>query len=182
MNLYLVRHGEAAAKWGEHSDPGLSALGQSQAVDACRFLLDQLTGGARLYSSPLARAQGTAIPLANALEQKPLIDDRIREIPAPVPLPERQNWLRGFMDERWEAQPDSLHQWRQSALDLMLEQTGDAVFFTHFLVINAIVGNVLDHPNTLYFWPDNGSVTHLRMHNDQLELVALGRDMKTVVN
>jgi probable phosphoglycerate mutase len=65
---------------------------------------------------------------------------------------------------------------------MMLEQTGDAVFFTHFLVINAIVGSVLDHPQTLYFWPDNGSVTHLRVRNQQLELVALGRDMKTVVN
>ncbi len=182
MNLYLVRHGEAAAKWGEHSDPGLSELGESQAANACQLLLDRLTGGARLYSSPLARARETAEPLSAALEQQPLIDNRIREIPAPVPLPERQNWLRGFMQQRWDQQPDSLHQWRRSALDMMLEQTGDAVFFTHFLVINAIVGRVLEHPDTLYFWPDNGSVTHLRIHNEQLEVVELGHDMKTVVN
>ena len=61
-------------------------------------------------------------------------------------------------------------------------KNGDAVFFTHFLVINAIVGRVLEHPETLYFWPDNGSVTHLRIRNEQLELVELGQDMKTVVN
>ncbi len=182
MNLYLVRHGEAAAKWGEHSDPGLSELGQQQAGEDCQYLLDRLSGGARLFSSPLARARETAEPLAAALEQQPLIDDRIREIPAPVPLPDRQNWLRGFMNERWDQQPDSLRQWRHSARDMMLEQTGDAVFFTHFLVINAIVGQVLQHPDTLYFWPDNGSVTHLRIYNEQLELVELGRDMKTVVN
>ncbi len=182
MNLYLVRHGEASAKWGEHRDPGLSELGQSQALDACQFLLDKLSGSVRLYSSPLARARETAIQLADALEQKPQIDDRIREIPAPVPLPDRQNWLRGFMNERWDSQPETLLQWRQAALDLMLEQVCDAVFFTHFLVINAIVGKVLDHPHTRYFWPDNGSVTHLRIRNHQLELVALGRDMKTAVN
>ena len=29
--IYLVRHGEAAAGWGDHPDPGLSALGQKQA-------------------------------------------------------------------------------------------------------------------------------------------------------
>ena len=182
MNLFLVRHGEAAAKWGEHSDPGLSELGREQATTACQHLLDQLTGGARLYSSPLARAMETSEPLATALEQAPLVDDRIREIPAPVPLPERQDWLKGFMQQRWDEQPQSLLDWRGSANDLMLEQTGDAVFFTHFLVINAIVGQIVDHPDTLYFWPDNGSVTHLRIHNEQLELLSLGKDMKTVVN
>ena len=54
--------------------------------------------------------------------------------------------------------------------------------YSCILVINAIVGRVLEHPDTLYFWPDNGSVTHLRIHNEQLELVELGQDMKTVVN
>jgi len=182
MNLYLVRHGEAAATWGEHSDPGLSALGRVQANEAGQYLLDQLPGSARLYSSPLARALETSEPLATALGQAPLLDERIREIPAPVPLPERQTWLQGFMRQRWDQQPESLLDWRHSARGLMLEQTGDAVFFTHFLVINAIVGQIVEHPDTLYFWPDNGSVTHLRIRNEQLELVSLGKDIKTVVN
>ena len=30
--IYLVRHGEAAASWGDHPDPGLSELGQKQAA------------------------------------------------------------------------------------------------------------------------------------------------------
>ena len=34
LKLYLVRHGEAAAAWGDHDDPGLSPLGQAQATDA----------------------------------------------------------------------------------------------------------------------------------------------------
>lgn len=182
MNLYLVRHGEAAAKWGEHSDPGLSALGRQQAADAARELLEILPTGARLLSSPLARARETAEPLATSLEQQPLIDDRIREIPSPVPLEQRQDWLREFMRQSWRDQPALLLQWRQSAVDLMFEQTGDTVFYTHFLVINAIVGHVLASEETLHFWPDNGSVTHLRLENERLGLVTLGREMSTVIN
>jgi len=34
ISIYLVRHGEAAASWGESSDPGLSELGWQQAEDA----------------------------------------------------------------------------------------------------------------------------------------------------
>ena len=182
MNLYLVRHGEAAAKWGEHSDPGLSSLGRQQAAAAAGELLDLLPVGARLLSSPLARARETAEPLATALDQQPLIDERLREIPSPVPLEQRQDWLRGFMAQSWGDQPAQLLQWRQSALDLMLEQTSDAVFFTHFLVINAIVGHVQACEQTLYSWPDNGSITHLYLDNERLRLVSLGREMSTVVN
>ena len=182
MNLYLVRHGEAAASWGEHPDPGLSALGHKQASQASDQLLTVLTGGTRLYSSPLARAQETAQPLASALDQAPLIDDRIREVPSPVSMAQRQDWLRAFMKQRWAQQPQSLLACRLSALDLMQEQASDAVFFTHFLVINAIVGAVLSEQATLHFWPDNGSITHLRLEGDSLELVALGQSMKTVVN
>ena len=31
MKLYLVRHGHAAAGWGDHPDPGLDALGRAEA-------------------------------------------------------------------------------------------------------------------------------------------------------
>jgi probable phosphoglycerate mutase len=42
---FLVRHGEAAAHWGEEEDPGLSALGRQQAERAAGELLAQGVSG-----------------------------------------------------------------------------------------------------------------------------------------
>lgn len=182
MDIYLVRHGEAAASWAQSSDPGLSELGISQAGEAAELLLAQLGPEAALLSSPLARAQETARPLATALDKAVAINSAFKEIPAPVPLPERQTWLRQFMQQRWDEQPASLHAWRESAIDelLALEQT--TVIFTHFLVINAVVGQLQQRPETLVFWPDNASITRLKRQGDTLQLVALGKQMSTVVN
>ena len=84
--LYLVRHGEAAARWGEDPDPGLSELGRAQARRTQMSLIDELTGPVSIISSPLRRARETAAPLAGALGAQIRIDDAFREIPAPVPL------------------------------------------------------------------------------------------------
>lgn len=182
MDIFLVRHGEAAAGWGQSSDPGLSELGARQAEEVAAALLPQLHGATTLLSSPLARARETAMPLAESLEKPVLVEDAFREVPAPVPLPQRQTWLRGFMQQQWPGQPASLTQWRDCALCELLRQRQPAVVFTHFLLINAIVGSVLQRPEILCFWPDNGSITRLRYTGATLELVSLGREMETVVN
>ena len=59
--LFLVRHGKAAAGFDSHVDPGLDTLGQTQAREVAR-LLDR-HGPIAIYSSPLARARETALPL-----------------------------------------------------------------------------------------------------------------------
>ena len=56
------------------------------------------------------------------------------------------------------------------------------MIFTHFLVLNVIVGDVLERPETLVFWPDNASITQLKLTAGKLELVELGVQMETVVN
>jgi probable phosphoglycerate mutase len=182
LDIFLVRHGEAAATWSQSEDPGLSELGRGQAEQAAQTLLPCLPTGARLVSSPLLRAQETALPLADARSLTVEIDAAFREIPAPVPLPERQAWLRGFMQQTWDGQPDTLLHWREQAVQRVLAQREPAVIFTHFLVINAIVGSAQQRPETLCFWPDNASVTHLRHGQGELELVSLGRELTTVVN
>ena len=182
MDIFLVRHGEAAAGWGQSSDPGLSELGLRQAVEVAESLLPRLSEDTALLSSPLARARETAIPLAAALEKPVLVEEVFSEVPAPVPLQQRQSWLREFMQQQWTAQPASLRQWRDSALSELLGQSQPAVVFTHFLLINAVVGGVLHRPDILCFWPDNGSITQLRHTGDTLELISLGREMATVVN
>lgn len=182
MDIFLVRHGEAAASWGEDPDPGLSALGRDQAGAVCEALAARLGAGTRLVSSPLRRARETADPLAARLGLPVEEDAAFREVPAPVPLPERQAWLRQFMQQQWSEQAAGLVDWRDTAVAHLLALPSPAVVFTHFLVINAVVGQVLGRGETLCFWPDNGSVTHLRREGDVLSLVEQGAQMKTVVN
>ena len=182
MDIYLVRHGEAAASWAQSSDPGLSELGERQAELTAQSLHSRVPGDIQLISSPLLRARETAEPLASTLGQPVLLDDVFCEIPAPVPLPQRQVWLRQFMQEQWAAQPEELWAWRSRASQRLLDLGRPTVVFTHFLVINAIVGLVLDRAETLCFMPDNASITHLRLGGDGLELVTLGDEMVTVVN
>jgi probable phosphoglycerate mutase len=183
MDIFLVRHGEAAASWAESADPGLSELGWSQAEEVAAELEPRLDpANLQLLSSPLQRAQETAVPLARSLGLEVAIEAAFREVPSPVPLPERQTWLRQFMREQWHEQPDSLHQWRERMLASLTSLQRPTVIFSHFLVINAVLSHLEQRPEILCFWPDNGSATHLRLEAGSLELVARGRQMDTVVN
>ncbi len=182
LDIYLVRHGEAAASWGEAPDPGLSDLGRQQAGAVADQLLHRVGADVLLISSPLQRAIETAVPLSRALQQRVREEAAFREIPSPVPLAQRQVWLRQFMQQQWHEQPPDLEAWRNLALQRLLQLGRSAVVFTHFLVINAVVGRVLDRPQTLCFWPANGSITHLRHGGSGLELVALGRELQSQVN
>jgi len=130
----------------------------------------------------LLRAQETAAPLATLLGQGVSVDERFREVPSPVPLAERQDWLRGFMREQWQEQDASLHAWRQSIVSAVDELQGSAVVFTHFLVINALVGWYQKRAETLVFWPDNASVTILARDASAGFVATLGDQMSTVIN
>jgi broad specificity phosphatase PhoE len=97
MDIYLVRHGEAATAWGKSSDPGLSELGIQQACAAAQALLAELPDDVSLLSSPLLRARETARAPSVLISKPVIIDDTHREIPACVTLPERKAWLGEFM-------------------------------------------------------------------------------------
>ena len=183
MDIFLVRHGEAAAHWGQDPDPGLSSLGEQQAKDTAELLLPHLPADINLISSPLQRARETAQPFVDAMGMQFSIDDAFREIPAPVPLADRKNWLRAFMKQGWSEQPEELLQWRDHALNQLLGLQTTTVVFTHFLLLNAVVGSIMGRDETLCFWPDNASVTQLKRTGEGvLDLVELGVQMDTVVN
>jgi len=183
VDIFLVRHGEAAASWGKDPDPGLSPLGKTQARATADVLLARIDSPVEIISSPLQRAQETAEPLARALGLQIAIDDAYREVPAPVPLAQRQTWLRQFMQQGWSEQPEELCQWRDRILDQLRELTTPTVIFTHFLVLNAVVGHLLKRPEILNFWPDNASVTQLKLEGGTLVLEELGAQLdRGVVN
>lgn len=64
INIYLVRHGEAGKSWDEDPDPGLSNKGGKQSIKLVSKLSDDFKKlNFKAISSPLLRAQETAIPL-----------------------------------------------------------------------------------------------------------------------
>ena len=75
--IFLVRHGEAAAGWGDHPDPGLSDLGQAQAHQVASNLAD--LGATSLISSPMQRCRETASPLAEHLGTSARIEPAVSE-------------------------------------------------------------------------------------------------------
>ena len=183
MDIFMVRHGEAAASWGEASDPGLSDLGKKQALQTAQELQPLLGKQVNLISSPLLRAQETSKPLAELRGgANVVIEEAYSEIPSPVPLAQRQDWLRAFMAQQWDVQPDSLTAWRSQMIKKLLELEQPSVIFTHFLVLNTVVGSIEGKSETLCFRPDNASVVHLKHCGNHLELVDIGRQMPTFVN
>jgi len=180
--VWLVRHGEAAATWGQHPDPGLSELGQRQAESVAEELLPVLPSDVRLISSPKQRAQETALPLAQQLGRPVAIHSAFKEIDAPVPLEERQTWLKAFMTQRWDEQPENLWQWRRDIIEALEILTEPTVIFTHFMVINTVFAHLSGNPATVQSWPDNASAHELARVGDGLQLRSVGRQLTTLVN
>lgn len=181
IDIYLVRHGEAAGGWGDQPDPGLSALGRSQADAAALALQGTVSAESELFSSPLARARETAEPFGALVQRQIKVDGAFTEVPAPVPFSQRGQWLQAFMAAGWEGQPETLLAWRAGLIQRLLSLSSDAVVFTHFMVVNAVVGHIRDQSSTLCCRPDNGSITRIQRAEGKLALMELGREMQTHV-
>lgn len=178
--LYLVRHGEAAAKWGEDRDPGLSELGREQAAAVAVALGG--VGPLAIVSSPLKRCRETAAPLAEAWGRKIELREKVREVPSPTDdLEERGAWLRGFMMKSWEEVEESVRAWRQGVFDELATYGEDTVVFTHFIPINAVVGAAKGLPRVVNFRPDNGSVTVIHADAHGFTVLDLGDEAVTEV-
>lgn len=180
--LYLVRHGRAEAGFGEASDPGLDERGHKQAEVAAARLAP--LGPLAVRSSPLKRAQETAVPLASLWKCEPVIDDAVAEIPSPtLDLAERIEWLRGFMRGSWRDVGPELAGWREALIANLRAIEQDTVIFSHFVAINVAAGAALDDDRVVVFSPDNCSVTVFDVAGDALSLVDKGHEAeRTRVN
>ncbi|MEL6868284.1 MAG: histidine phosphatase family protein [Pseudomonadota bacterium] len=180
--IYLVRHGEAAAKWGDNPDPGLSELGARQALAAADILRSMSLPPAHIITSPLRRARETAAPYAMQLGKTPTVDPVFRELPSPVALDQRAQWIQSFMTQRWNEQNEDITRWRSILLQQLTQLTGSVAIFTHFVVINAVVAHVMDCPDTLCVMPANGSVFTFAVTDGVLSHVHSGTQQASVVN
>lgn len=180
ITLYLVRHGRAAGSWHESRDPGLDALGRSQAERAAVELDTTAGRPVALRTSPLQRARETAAPLAQRWGAAPAVEPGVAEVPSPgMSLQERGEWLQGLLQSRWSDLEPRLWQWRDQAVETLRTCERDTVFITHAVLINAVVAAVTNNPRVLVFRPDYCSVTTLRLHQGALTLDALGREAET---
>lgn len=180
VRIHIIRHGEAAAKWTEADDPGLSDLGRTQANGAASVL--SAFGPLALKSSPLLRARETAAPLADRWRAPVEILPTVAEIPSPgIMLADRQGWLMTVMAGGWSAADEALLQWRRALLETLTAQKEDCAIFSHFVAINAAVGAATGDDAVISFRPDNASITILETDGARLRLVERGREAETAV-
>lgn len=188
LNVYLIRHGEAAAAWGGgDADPGLSERGWAQAEaarDALLALPEALRPG-RVVSSPLRRCRETAQPYADAIGVEVEIDPAVGEVPTPAGLGEgeRGPWLRRAFAGKWsEIEGDRDYgDWRRGVAEAVTGHRGAAVF-SHFVAINAAVSWATADDRVAAARPDNGSISTFAATADgSLTLVELGAQAATQV-
>ncbi len=181
-NIYFVRHGEAAATFAEHHDPGLSELGRQQSKRTALQLKE--VGPLSVFSSPLLRAQETASFLAEAWKTSAVIDTRFAEVPTPSNLKfeDRPAWLNKVMRGTWLQLTAELQSWRKTMIDATLEFKNDCVVFSHFVAINVIVGAATEEERLTSFRPANASITLVSNSGGVLSVVYKGLEAKTKVN
>jgi broad specificity phosphatase PhoE len=178
VRLYLVRHGRAAASFGEARDPGLDAAGAAQAEAAAGRLAP--LGPLPIVVSPLRRTRETAAPLERLWRRTAQIEPAVAEIPSPdCALDARADWLRGIMVGRWGEQAPDLQAWRVGVLAALAAIPEPSVVVSHFVAINVAVGHAEGDDRVIAFWPDHCSVTILDAEDGRLRLVERGAEGAT---
>lgn len=185
--VYLIRHARPSATWGgDDDDPGLDAVGQSQAEAAAKALLALPEGlrPTRVVSSPLRRCRETAAPFAAAIGAQVEIDPAVGEIPTPSALgpAERGPWLRNAFGGNWSDIKGDLDYdaWRARVLAAAASRPDTAVF-SHFVAINAVLTALAGDPQVIAFRPDHCSISSFELADGALRLVERGAEATTQV-
>tara|TARA_B100001123_G_scaffold423982_1_gene534800 strand:- start:405 stop:974 length:570 start_codon:yes stop_codon:yes gene_type:complete len=182
VTIYLIRHGEAQSAWDEDPDPDLSEKGKEQSELLKEKLLPVLPSDFKAISSPLLRAQKTAIPLKNELGFEMSINDKFAEIPSPgIPLSERREWLKGIFNINTKNLEEPQMLWRNSIIESLKSLNNNTIIFSHFMVINCVVGWINNSEKFVSFYPDNCSITKIIRAEDNFKILNLGRDFSTTV-
>jgi broad specificity phosphatase PhoE len=192
--LYIVRHGRAAAGWDTAMDPPLDDLGREQAAATAAKLVVRLQDAkwsfadVDLVSSPLLRCRQTAEAFESSTGQVARVEPRIAEIPSPegVEMGDRVTWLRRAMQSTWSELVardgaayrdfrDALVQWASAV-------RRDTVAFSHFVAINALIGEAIGDDRLVIRSVDNASVTVIDVtHDGVLSLVEGGAEANTLI-
>lgn len=186
-HIYMIRHGKAAAGWDGDADPGLDALGQSQAEAVAEKVKGLIAEPVAIVSSPLKRCQETAAPLAAAWGVTPQIEAGVGEVPPPLTdLAERTQWLRRVMAGAWDGlyndavSIDSgvdFRGWNNNVLATLNNMRGDAVvIFSHFIALNAAYCAATGAADVVSFAPANCSLSIFETDGAKLSLIEQGEE------
>ena len=181
--LWLVRHGRAAAGWNADPDPDLDEVGRMQAERVADRLVSDVAR-AEVLTSPLLRCRSTASALATRWGIEPVIHDEIAEIPSPegVAMADRVEWLRNAMAGTWTDLGEPFVDYRDNVVRFAHSVQVDAVLFTHFVAINAVLGAILGDDRLLVRRVDNCSVTILERGPDEtLRIVVGGEEADSLI-
>ncbi len=178
--IWMIRHGKAAADWSSHSDPGLAEEGHEQA----RSLAESLKAHPRtpILVSPMQRTRQTALPLCSQWQVKPVVTPAVSEIPSPPDIDNRTAWLKQVMESSWSASSDALRQWRSELLQCLLTQTQDTLIFSHFVAINLAVGVATQDDRCLIFRPGYCSISRFRLTDGRLALLETGFEAQSRIH
>lgn len=181
----MVRHGRASAGWDVDPDPGLDETGREQALGAARELAS--CGAAALVTSPLLRCRQTAFPLEAATGMRAVVESRVAEIPSPAghTMATRVDWLRDAMAGTWddivEKSGDSYGRWRDDLVAALVSLPTDTVVFSHFVAINAAIGEATGDRRFVIASVDNCSITTFETDGARLFLGDTGRQADTLI-
>ena len=181
-NIWLVRHGEAAASFDQEIDPGLSLLGHEQAVTAAQQLSAIVPPDAQLLSSPKQRALQTGAPFVSLRDAVLQSDERFIELPSPEGLAQRSEWLQQALAANWSALPTVVHDWQNGIASALQSLSTPTVIFTHFLVINSIAAAISREDAVVQCLPANGSIHHLQIEGARWRWVSRGAMLESIVN
>ena len=193
--IYLVRHGQAAANWGQDLDPPLSELGKAQAQSVSQDLQKLIAAERKvnIISSPIRRALETSIPFCQARGQEASIESKVAEIPNPLDnMDDRLPWLMNIMKDDWANLSPTLLSWRSDCIHYLSQLTHDSVIFSHYIAINVIIGYCQGKDKVISYHPDNTSIHIFENHTEQinnnsandlkLRIISLGKEANTSIN
>ncbi|MFN4025309.1 MAG: histidine phosphatase family protein [Hyphomonas sp.] len=177
--ILLIRHGEAAAGWGDHPDPGLSDLGRAQAEAVSAILKD--LGAAHAVTSPMQRCRETAQPFEAVSGLAARVTPAVSEIATPAGVADRVSWLRSLMAGSWSDAGPDFARWRLDMSRIVSALPDGTAVFTHFVAINALVGAMEGNDKVTIFRPGHCSVTRLERRGGVLRVAEYGSESATRV-
>lgn len=177
--IYLVRHGEAAASWGDHPDPGLSDLGQKQAAAAADTLVS--LGARSAICSPMQRCRETAAAFERAANVQAIIEPVVSEIETPAGIEDRVVWLRAYMAGTWADEGAAHDYWRRQIAEALALLPDNTAVFSHFVAINAVVSLIDQDARTTVFRPGHCSITKVDFSGAVPRVVEYGSQAATRV-
>ena len=175
MELLLIRHGlpeKVVTTDGSPADPPLSAIGLKQAELVAEYLKDVRLD--RLYSSPMRRAQQTAIPLAREqsldIETEEGVAEYDRDAGSYIPVEQLkeenyEQWQNLMKGEMGNVDFRVFYDTAVSSLARIADDNrGKTIAVTcHGGVVNAWTANVLGLRPMMFFNPNYTSVSRFKV-------------------